>query len=71
MNIRKFTQKQMTIMIWSRNESKMLIVALFVFFLLISILCYDPWVDKKVCSLGYRLRSRVALGVGVVSNHVL
>ena len=29
-------------------------------------LCYDPWVDKIICSLGYRLRSRVALGVGIV-----
>ena len=29
-------------------------------------LCYDPWVDKMFCSLGYRLRSRVALGIGIV-----
>ena len=29
-------------------------------------LCYDPWVDKMFCSLGYRLRSRVALGIGKV-----
>ena len=34
-------------------------------------LFYDPWVDKIFCSLGYRLRSRVALGVGIVSNNVL
>ena len=29
-------------------------------------LCYDPSVDKMFCSLGYRLRSRVALGIGIV-----
>ena len=30
-------------------------------------LCYDPWwVDKMFCSLGYRLRSRVALGIGII-----
>ena len=48
-----------------------LIVALFVA-LSISLLCYDPWVNKIVFSLGYRLRSRVALGLGfVISNHLL
>ena len=29
-------------------------------------LCYAPWVDKMFFSLGYRLRSRVALGIGKV-----
>ena len=29
-------------------------------------LCYDPWVDKIFCSLGYRLPSRVALGIVVI-----
>ena len=29
-------------------------------------LCYDPWVDKMFCSLGYHFRSRVALGIGIV-----
>ena len=43
----------------------------YVCLVIISFLCYDHWVDNIFCSLGYCLNRRVALGIDIVSNHVL